>query len=124
MLTPLRSWSRKLKGEVLTVAIAMKDPRTPWYAKVLGAGIVAYALSPIDLIPDFIPILGMVDDAILLPLGIKLLVALVPEAVLADSRVKADSIEGKKRSVVGALLVLLTWVTILAALAVYFRRRT
>ena len=123
MLKRLRIWSRKLKGEVLTVAIAMKDPRTPWYAKALGAGIVAYALSPIDLIPDFIPILGMVDDAILIPLGIKLLVTLIPEVVLIESRAKADLIEGKKRSLAGAVLVLVAWLVLLSAVAVIFRRR-
>lgn len=123
MLKRLRTWSRRLKGEVVAVAIAMKDPKTPWYAKVLGAGIVAYALSPIDLIPDFIPLLGMVDDAILIPLGIKLLVALIPPEVMEQSRGKAAELEGVRRSLAGAVLVVVAWIVLLSVTILLYRRK-
>lgn len=82
--------ARRLKAESKVLYLAARDPRTPWYAKLLVVGIVAYALSPIDLVPDFIPVLGLLDDLVLLPLGLLLALKLVPRVVLEDSRVRSS----------------------------------
>lgn len=85
----MRSWARALKREVVSIYLAIRDPRTSWHARVVGALVVAYAFSPIDLIPDFIPVFGFLDDALLLPMGIWLTLRLIPPAVLADARARA-----------------------------------
>jgi uncharacterized membrane protein YkvA (DUF1232 family) len=82
----LRRHARALKTDTLTLYLAARDPRVPWYAKLLAAVIVAYALSPIDLIPDFIPILGYLDDLIIVPLGIALVLRMIPATILEDCR--------------------------------------
>ncbi len=89
MLEKIRAWARALKSEIAILASAVRDARTPWYAKALGIVIVAYAVSPIDLIPDFIPVLGFVDDAILLPLGLWAVRRMIPVAVMAEHRAGA-----------------------------------
>jgi uncharacterized membrane protein YkvA (DUF1232 family) len=111
--------ARTIKREVYTLYLAYRDPRTPWYGKAFAALVVAYAFSPIDLIPDPIPILGYLDDLILVPLGVMIAVRLIPPAVIADSRVKAEEIlrSGKPVSWVGALIIGLIWV-VLAILAI------
>src|ERR1700694_496145 len=81
--------ARQLKRETYAMCLAYKDPRVPWYARVFAAGIVAYAFSPIDLIPDFIPILGYLDDLIIVPLGIALALKMIPPHVMAECRAKA-----------------------------------
>ena len=94
------TWKQKakqVKREIHAVYLAMKDPRTPWYARVLAAIIVGYAFSPIDLIPDPIPILGYLDDLVLLPLGILMLVKIIPSEVLLECRAKAASSDGNKK---------------------------
>lgn len=110
----LKAWARRIKRDGVTLWFACKSPQTPWYAKALGAFVVAYALSPIDLIPDFIPVLGYVDDVLLLPALIWLTVRLLPAAVLADSREQADAwmlAQGRKpRSRAGVALVVGVWV--------------
>ena len=82
--------ARALKREVHAVGIAALDPRTPWTAKLIASLVLAYALSPIDLIPDFIPVLGQLDDLLLVPLGIALVIKLIPADVLAEARARAD----------------------------------
>lgn len=89
-MSRLREWARKLKKQTLVVYFAARDPRTPWLVRVLAFAIAAYALSPIDLIPDFIPVLGYMDDLIVVPLGLMLVLRLIPCEVLAASRVKAE----------------------------------
>ncbi|WP_263317001.1 YkvA family protein [Marinobacter sp. R17] len=89
LLFCLRQLATRLKADTLALYLAARDPRTPWLAKAVVAIVVAYALSPIDLIPDFIPVLGYLDDIILLPLGIALAIRLVPEAVMSDCRARA-----------------------------------
>ena len=86
----LRTWARCVKRDGVTLWFAGKNPMTPWYAKALGAFVVAYALSPIDLIPDFIPLFGYVDDVLLLPVLVWLAVKLLPVEVLQDCRLQAD----------------------------------
>jgi uncharacterized membrane protein YkvA (DUF1232 family) len=90
LLAELNQHAHHLKTETFALYLAARDPRTPWWAKLLVAGIVAYAFSPIDLIPDFIPLLGYLDDLILIPVGITLAIRLVPDSVLADCRAKAE----------------------------------
>lgn len=112
------SWKQKakqLKREIHAVYLAMKDPRTPWYARVLAAIIVGYAFSPIDLIPDPIPILGYLDDLILLPLGILLLVKIIPSEVLVECRAKAAASDGNKKPknwIAGAIIIAI-WVSLI-----------
>ena len=84
-----RAWARRIKRDAITLWFARAHPATPWYAKALGAFVVAYALSPIDLIPDFIPVLGYLDDVIVLPALIWLTVRLLPPDVLAECRAQA-----------------------------------
>ena len=95
MKATLRRWARIAGREIYVLRLAATDPRVPWYARWLVVGIVAYALSPIDLIPDFIPVIGYLDDLVLLPLGVWLALRLIPVAVLGDLRrqaaAKADS---------------------------------
>jgi uncharacterized membrane protein YkvA (DUF1232 family) len=114
-----RARARELKIQVHALLLAYRDPRTPWYAKVLAALVVAYALSPVDLIPDFIPVLGLLDDLLLVPLGIALAVRLIPMEVLADCRARArqaDS-QARVRPWLAALPVVGVWVVLLALVA-------
>lgn len=109
----LKTWARRVKRDGITLWFAGRHPRTPWYAKALGLFVVAYALSPIDLIPDFIPVLGYVDDVLLLPALIWLTVRLLPPDVLTACRQQADAwmqAEGAKpQSRAGAVLIVILW---------------
>src|SRR5260221_2141969 len=100
---------RNLKRDVVAIALAVRDPRVPWYAKAVGACIVAYALSPIDLIPDFIPVIGYLDDLVLVPLGLLLMLRLIPAEVLAEHRAAATSLAERPVSYAGAAVVILVW---------------
>ena len=103
-----------LKTEVYALYLAYKDPRTPWYARLFAAVVVAYAFSPIDLIPDPIPILGYLDDLIITPGGLWLAVRLIPAEVLAQAREKATSQGmGRSEGYVGAVIIVLVWIVIL-----------
>jgi uncharacterized membrane protein YkvA (DUF1232 family) len=110
----LRSRARLFKRETLALFLAAKDPRTPWYAKLLAVAIVAYALSPIDLIPDFIPILGYLDELVLIPAGIALVIRLVPEEVMADARARAADVVGaaKKTAAWATVVIVAIWLVI------------
>ena len=113
--------ARKLKQEVYALYLASRDRRVPWYARVVAIVVVAYAFSPIDLIPDPIPVLGYLDDLILIPLGIALVIKLIPAEVLQDCREKAASTmkSGKPKNWVAGVIIILIWVSLLA-LAVYY----
>lgn len=115
----LKSWAATLKREVMALWFACRDSRTPWYARVLTMLIVAYALSPIDLIPDFIPVLGYLDELILLPIGIYLVLKLVPADAMADARARAqswvESRQPKPRNWIAAAVIVLVWVVVLWA---------
>jgi uncharacterized membrane protein YkvA (DUF1232 family) len=119
MLNQLKARARALKNEAFAVYLAAKDPRTPWYAKALVFFVVAHTFSPIDLIPDFIPVLGYLDDLIITPGGLWLAVRMIPPHVLAEARVKAAT-QGVDRSVgkVGAVIIVLLWI-IGVSVAVY-----
>ena len=114
MLEQLKSRARALKNEALAVYLAAKDPRTPWYAKAVAFLTIAYDFSPIDLIPDFIPILGYLDDLFIVPAGIALAIRLIPADVLAEARetVASQSVE-RSVSCVGAGLIIFMWIVIL-----------
>jgi uncharacterized membrane protein YkvA (DUF1232 family) len=113
----ITKWARSIKRDGVTLWFAVKNPDTPWFAKALGLLVVAYALSPVDLIPDFIPILGYVDDLILLPVFIRVAVMLLPKTVLTTSRQQADAWmaeHGKKpRTRWGVVFVVFVWVGVL-----------
>lgn len=121
MLDQIRVRARQLKREAYAVAIAARDPRTPWYVKALIFFVVAHTFSPIDLIPDFIPVLGYLDDLIITPGGLWLAVRLIPPEVMADARAAAaaQSIEGNVGRV-GALLIILLWMISIAGLVYLF----
>jgi uncharacterized membrane protein YkvA (DUF1232 family) len=118
-LVELKQRARHLKAETFALYLAARDPRTPWYARLLVAGIVAYAFSPIDLIPDFVPVLGYLDDLILIPLGIALAIRLVPDSVLAECRARAQEAiqNGKPVSRVAGAVIVVVWL-VLAALCI------
>lgn len=119
LLRHLKSWAKSIKRDVIALWLAARDPRTPWYAKLLAAIVAAYALSPIDLIPDFIPVLGYLDELIVLPLGILATVALIPKALMAEFRVDAEKISAKPQSRNAVAVIVLVWIA-LAALAGWF----
>ena len=114
-----RQWAGQLKTEVYAIYVAYRDPRVPWVARVFAACVVAYAFSPIDLIPDPIPILGYLDDLILIPLGIKLALSMIPAEVMAESREKAREIirQGKPVNRAAAVVIVAIWL-LLAALII------
>lgn len=113
-LSRLRAWAEAIKRDIHAVYLASRDPRVPWYAKALAVCIAAYALSPIDLIPDFIPVLGYLDDAILLPLGILLVVRMIPVDVMAEHRAAAQTAAARPQSMTGAAVIIATWIAISA----------
>ena len=119
LLERTRQWARAIKRDVLALWIAARDPRVPWYAKALAMAVAAYALSPIDLIPDFIPVLGYLDDLVIVPLGILLVVWLIPTDLLASFREQAATVSEGPRSVAGAVAIVLIWIAA-AALIVWW----
>jgi uncharacterized membrane protein YkvA (DUF1232 family) len=115
-----RDHVHNLKRDVVAISRAVRDPRVPWYAKAVGVCVVAYALSPIDLIPDFIPVLGLIDDLALVSLGLLLIVRLIPADILAEHRAAAADIIERPVSWAGAVAVIAIWAfstALLAALA-------
>lgn len=114
-LETARASARALRVHTATVWHAARDPRTPWAVRLLALAVAAYALSPIDLIPDFIPVLGLVDDLLLIPLGLALVVKLTPADVVADARARAAQAPAP-RSTAAAVVIVVLWVAF-AALA-------
>jgi len=112
----LKEWARALKRDTHAVYLAAFDPRVPWYAKALALGVAAYALSPIDLIPDFIPVVGLLDDLIIVPLGIALAAGMIPDAVMAEHRAMAAQ-AAPPVSRAGAAAVIAVWALAAAAAA-------
>lgn len=112
MLDKFKRAARTLKADTYTLYLAYRDPRTPWYAKAWAALVVAYAFSPIDLIPDFIPVLGYLDDLVLVPLGIFLALKLIPDEVITASRQKAQENHGKPVNWWSGALIILLWLTL------------
>jgi uncharacterized membrane protein YkvA (DUF1232 family) len=117
---------QKIKKQLLALCLAYKDPRTPWYAKAWAMLVVAYALSPIDLIPDFIPVIGYLDDIILVPIGIFIAIRLIPKQVLKECReragkeIDAGRWGGKKTNWIMACVIVVVWIAVLAVLVRIF----
>jgi uncharacterized membrane protein YkvA (DUF1232 family) len=106
----LLRWARSIKRDVIALYFAGRDPRVPWYAKAVAAAVAAYALSPIDLIPDFIPVLGYLDDLVILPLGIILAVKLIAPEIMSEHRAAALEAEGNLTSRAAAAVIISIWV--------------
>ena len=109
LLPRLRDRARVLKRDTYAVYLAARHPRTPWYAKVVAAAVVAYALSPFDLIPDFIPVVGYLDDLIIVPLGIAAVLRLIPADVIEECRAEAQARMERHVSWVGAAFMVAVW---------------
>jgi uncharacterized membrane protein YkvA (DUF1232 family) len=124
MFEKLKAWAAAMKRDVLALYLATREPRVPWYAKLLAAITAAYALSPIDLIPDFIPVLGYLDDIILLPLLIYLTIRLIPGEVMVELRTEAEKrLVGKRLvSKTGAIMIVLLWLIAAGLVAFYIIR--
>ncbi len=118
MLQKIKLWARELKRKLIIMHLAQQDKRTPWYAKALILLIIAYALSPVDLIPDFIPVLGLLDDLILLPIAIYLVIKLIPLQVIRDATQRAEFYEwSKEQNWFGLVFIVSVW--LLSALLLY-----
>jgi uncharacterized membrane protein YkvA (DUF1232 family) len=124
LVEQLKRWAGRLKTEVYALYLAYKDRRVPWYTRLFAALVVGYAFSPIDLIPDPIPILGYLDDLVLVPLGIALAIKMIPPGILAEHRERAQAVmaAGKPVNWIAAAVVVVVWIS-LAALAVYLAAR-
>jgi uncharacterized membrane protein YkvA (DUF1232 family) len=115
-------WARTIKRDVVAIWIAARDPRVTWYAKVLAGAVAAYALSPIDLIPDFVPVLGYLDDIVIVPAGILLAVRLIPKGLMEEFRLEAERREGRPTSWAGAFAIAVVWVVALVLSGLWLRR--
>jgi uncharacterized membrane protein YkvA (DUF1232 family) len=109
MIRQARQWARVVKRDIHALYLASRDPRVPWYAKVLAYGVAGYALSPIDLIPDFVPVLGYLDDVIIVPLGVLAVVKLIPPGVMAEHRALAAAMQERPVSRAAALVIATLW---------------
>jgi len=110
----VRQWAMVVKRDMCAVYLASRDPRVPWYAKVVAVLVAAYALSPIDLIPDFIPVIGYLDDLLLLPFGIFLVIRLVPQELMAEHRLAATKMETLPKSWWAVVAIIILWMAGLA----------
>lgn len=119
----LKLWAKKLKQQTLTVYFAARDPRTPWFVRLLALLVAAYALSPIDLIPDFIPVIGYLDDLLLLPLGIALVIRLTPPDVMAAASAKAAQAVQRPISRGAAIFIVALWLILLVWLITWLLDR-
>jgi len=121
LVAKLRARARQLKTEVFALYLAARHPRTPWYAKLFMLAVVAYALSPIDLIPDFIPVIGYLDDIVLLPIGILLAVKMVPAGVMSECRTRAlaETPDGARGGRIGAAVIMVLWLTFAVIAAIW-----
>jgi uncharacterized membrane protein YkvA (DUF1232 family) len=115
----LERWARRLKVEIYALYLAYRDPRVPWYARVFAALVVGYAFSPVDLIPDAIPVLGYLDDLLVVPLGIVLAIRMIPPPILSECREEARDAKDRPVNKGAAVVVVAIWIA-LAASAVWF----
>ena len=116
MLSRIKTWARSLKRDAHAIYLASRDPRVPWYAKALAIAVAAYALSPIDLIPDFIPVIGYLDELFILPLGIWLVVRLIPDGIMVEYRARANEAGQRPTSRTGMAAIVLVWMVSALAL--------
>ncbi|MDB5574923.1 MAG: hypothetical protein JWR80_99 [Bradyrhizobium sp.] len=110
MLSRIKTWARSLKRDGHAIYLASRDPRVPWYAKALAIAVAAYALSPIDLIPDFIPVIGYLDELLILPLGIWFVVRLIPDEVMVEYRARASEAGQRPVSRAGMAAIIGLWI--------------
>src|SRR4026207_1539346 len=110
MIGKLKDWARPIKRDVIAIYLAARHPRTPWYAKALAVCVAGYALSPIDLIPDFIPVIGYLDDLVIVPLGILAVVKMIPPEVMAESRTAAALKAERPVSRTAAVVIVFIWI--------------
>jgi len=115
----IASWAERLRAESYAMCLACRDPRTPWYAKAWLALVLGYLASPIDLIPDFIPVIGYLDDLLLVPAGLALAVRMIPKAVIDDCRARArdELYSGLKKNWMVAILIISVWMLVLCLVA-------
>jgi len=118
-----KQWARTIRRDVHALYLASRDPRVPWYAKGLALAVAAYALSPIDLIPDFIPVIGYLDDLILVPLGILLVIRLIPPQVMAEHRDLAEAAQDQPVSRAAAAVIIGVWIAAGVATAWFVWKR-
>ena len=107
-----RYWARQLKRQTLTLYYAVRDPRTPWHAKLVAGLVVAYVISPIDLIPDFVPVVGYLDDVIIIAAGLWLALKLIPAAVMDTARQQAEQAHERPTSTTAAIVIVLIWLAL------------
>ena len=112
ILTKLKSWAKEIKQQTMTAYYAARDPRTPLWVRFLAVFIVAYAISPIDFIPDFIPVLGYLDDLLIVPLGLMLIIRFTPDLVLEDAKALAEQSSAKPVSYIAAIFIGIIWLLI------------
>jgi uncharacterized membrane protein YkvA (DUF1232 family) len=123
MLNQWKQWARTIKRDAHALYLAAGDPRVPWYAKGLAVAVAAYAASPVDLVPDFIPVIGYLDDLIIVPLGIALVIKLIPPEIMIEHRALAFAAQGRPVSCKAAIIFVLLWIAVMAWLAYrYFAR--
>lgn len=122
MLARLKSWARTIKQDVIALYFAAQDPRVSWHAKAVALAVAGYALSPIDLIPDFIPVLGYLDDLVIVPLGILLAVRLIPREILDEHRATAAKTLERPRSRAAMIAIIMIWIGIGLAGSTLFLR--
>lgn len=115
----LRDWARRIKRDLVVLYLAARDPRVPWYVKLLAGAIIAYALSPIDLIPDFIPVLGYLDDLVLVPLGLLLVIRLMPPGLIEQYRGEAERMGRVPANRKAAAAIIVIWVVLAAGMAAW-----
>ncbi|OTG74245.1 MULTISPECIES: YkvA family protein [unclassified Acinetobacter] len=120
MYQKIKQWAKTIKKDVLVVWLVAKDQRTPVWIKILALMIAAYALSPIDLIPDFIPVLGYLDDLIIVPLGLLLVMKLTPKEIIEDCRIRASLLAERPVNRWAAAMIILIWLLFLGYLAMHF----
>src|ERR1051325_10495104 len=105
-----KQWAHLIKCDAHALYLAARDPRVPWYAKAIAVAVAAYALSPIDLIPDFVPVLGYLDDLVIVPAGIALVIRLIPAPIMAEHRQLASAAQAKPISRAGAVAIVVIWI--------------
>ncbi len=119
----LRNWAKGIKRDLTALYLALRDPRVPWYVKLLAGGVIAYAVSPIDLIPDFVPILGYLDDLIIVPLGMILVIRLMPPGLIDEYRAQAAQVVRLPTGYKAAMVIVAVWGIVALLLAVWLFRR-
>ena len=117
MLDRWKLWARTIKRDAHALCLAARDPRVPWLTKAIAAVVAAYAVSPIDLIPDFVPVVGYLDDLIIVPAGIALVIKLIPPEIMAEHRALATAAQDRPVSKTAAIVIIAIWIAAIALMA-------